>query len=195
VILLGLHDSTREQTRLRVWSRVLPRQSLSRSSSSVKLPRSSAIFLCRCILPFSPLYAIVETVQLPRTQSVPLRYSRSCLLEIDTGFAPYFFGGLNSEQLSFWKRALHCFRSAHTEFSLISLLCRRKNLLRSCSFVKFFFGQLVVLVFSFRCQLPESTVFYSRLEVILHFFATVYLIGFCFRGTLHSVFYQFFIAS
>jgi hypothetical protein len=26
----------------------------------------------------------VETVQLPRTQSVPLRYSRSCLLEIDT---------------------------------------------------------------------------------------------------------------
>ena len=86
---------------------------------------------------------------------------------------------------------MHCFRSAHTEFSLISLLCRRKNLLRSCSFVKFFFGQLVVLVFSFRCQLPESTVFYSRLEVILHF-ATVYLIGFCFRGTLHSVFYQFF---
>jgi hypothetical protein len=27
----------------------------------------------------------VETVQIPRTQSVPLRYPRSCLLEIDTG--------------------------------------------------------------------------------------------------------------
>jgi len=127
-------------------------------------------------------------------QSVHFRYPQSCLRS--NRFRALFFGGLNSEQLSFfWKRALHCFRSAHTEFSLISLLCRRKNLLRSCSFVKFFFGQLVVLVFSFRCQLPESTVFYSRLEVILHFFATVYLIGFCFRGTLHSVFYQFFIAS
>jgi hypothetical protein len=119
--------------------------------------------LCRCILPLSWLFAICSCGNCSATSYAICATSLfSVLLAWDRHrFRALFFGGLNSEQLSFWKRALHCFRSAHTEFSLISLLCRRKNLLRSCSFVKFFFGQLVVLVFSFSLSIARK---YSVLQ-------------------------------
>ena len=88
---------------------------------------------------------------------------------------------------------VHCiFFAVHTEFSLISLLCRRKNLLRSCSFVKFFFGRLVVLVFFLSLSIARKYSVLQQTGGDTQFFATVYLIGFVFRRTLHSVFYQFF---
>ena len=55
--------------------------SLSRSSSSVKLPRSSAIFLCRCVvLHPTQCSEFRQTVAFPFvTQSVHFCYPRSCL--------------------------------------------------------------------------------------------------------------------
>ena len=76
---------------------------------------------------------------------------------------------------------VHCiFFAVHTEFSLISLLCRRKNLLRSCSFVKFFFGRLVVLVFSLSLSIARKYSVLQQTGGDTQFVATVYLIGFVF---------------
>ena len=71
-------------------------------------------------------------------------------------------------------------------------MAERRNFLRSCSFVKFFFGRLVVLVFSLSLSITRKYSVLQQTGGDTSIFACGVLDWFCFRGTLHSVFYQFF---
>ena len=130
----------------------------------------------------------LQTVQLPRTQSVHFRYPRSCLRSKQVS-RPIFWGA-KQWTIVVLERNLHSlgasgvfliFRLCGRKKEFPTLLQLRKILLRTVSCTG-------VLPFVVNYQKVQCSTADWRWYFI---FATVYLIGFCFRGTLHSVFYQF----
>jgi hypothetical protein len=121
------------------------------------------------------------------TESVHFRYPRSCLRSNRS--CTLFFGGLTSEQLSFWERATCILLWYEWSFLVFRLRDRKERISYApeASYTR---------CFPFRYQLPESTVFYTDWRWYFSISRnTMYLIGFVSEGHFIPSFVNLSVAS